>query len=301
MRRFRQEILRGRLLAPDEARALLSSPLARSWPRDIFDTHSIPIVGHTVQIMFERHTVVEPRAAYKRIVNRKAGRVRFVHCVEYKKLVKKVPKRFVVHYRRHDGKAQRVPLDPQEVDWARTSQVDPREQPPFGVVHLEYPGDDGQVDLATAKWRSVLWELRELALFLARSYGWEERQANWFVLTGHVPEGSPLSLRRIVFPAPARTALAMAVEPWMPAKFVLREYRAFQRRLLHRENRPIQRRAIALFRFVTRHMDNRGDLPSWAELRRRWNEQARPGWPYPSAWLIRRNYERAKRLLMPPL
>lgn len=301
VRRFRQEILQERLLAPDEARALLSSPLARSWPRDIFDTHGIPIVGHTVQIMFERRTVVEPRAAYKRIVNRKTGRVRFVHRVKDKKLVKKVPKRFVVHYRGHDGKTRSVPLDPQEVYAARVPQADPREQPPFGIVHLEYPGQDGQLELATARWKSILWELREISLFLARSYGWEERQANWFVLTGRVPEGSPLRLRRTVFPAPpARTAIAMAIEPWMPAKFVLQEYRAFQKQLLHRENRPIQRRAVALFRFVTRQMDDRGNLPPWKKVSKLWNE-ARQGWRYPSAWQIKRDYKRAKRLLMPPL
>jgi hypothetical protein len=63
--------------------------------------------------------------------------------------------------------------------------------------------------------------------------------------------------------------------PWVSAKTVARAYRSAQRRILHRDNRPIKEKNLKLFRFVTERLEPTGLF-----------EDGTPQYPPGEEWMI---------------
>jgi hypothetical protein len=148
---------------------------------------------------------------------------------------------------------------------------------------------------------SVFDELRKVSRWLAAVFPWQTRDATWFVLTGASPPLPPLQLglQRRSLRDYARTALVLTVEPWISSKSLTRVFRAYQRVLLGRENRPILEKNLELFEFVAprRELVQKGQ--TWNELRSGWNRQHRQ-WAYVDNRHFRRDYLRVRQTLAHP-
>jgi len=148
--------------------------------------------------------------------------------------------------------------------------------------------------------------LRKLAGKLARSYGWQERQAARFILTGQVPIYRPVHVTvgfsEIVndhVPTTARVVITSDV--WVDPREVANAYKAARRQILggDRTRRRINDRALEVVRFVTWQTREHGPGLEWPELQRRWNGAAPKKWQYSDRnglWrAYKRNYERLWR------
>lgn len=132
----------------------------------------------------------------------------------------------------------------------------------------------GTVEYWPGSW---LGELHRLAEWLSKYYPWAEAEAAWFVLTGEVPWVSPF---HIVYQQRygvgwRRATLTMAVEPWVPAETVKREYQRLQRRILNQDNRH-PGKAFAVWRFAKEEERTRGKQVMLTHLHRSW-KQTHPG------------------------
>ena len=139
---------------------------------------------------------------------------------------------------------------------------------------------DGERMAIVVRRHSVLDELRQLAMYLANLCGWNEGAAAWFVLTDAVPFVAPLqtSVKTILGNPRNKARITLSVEPWVSAATVERIYRDLQRQVLGcTDNRPIGRRALALFRLGVEHLRTNkrpsalAKRPSARELMGRWN------------------------------
>jgi hypothetical protein len=295
--RFRDRLSGGELLAPEQARALVTSDAARFFGRGLFHLRGIPFVGHTAALRAYREELT-------------AGRVRHVATV------------FV---------------DPPGISETGTLIYAHGEvtEPPFR--RLTFPGEL-EVE-TTPVWRgSVLDELRELSLTLAKRYHWPTPQATWFVLTGEIPEAPPVRMRygfqeswSIVEGENSRGlvtgTITLEVAPWVSANTVRDAYLAFQQRVFGRSKRRLGEKNLRLLRFVTERIDPVGLLkqegadfseldrknpeliaglrflkkPSGRELVREWNKtkwvQDNPKWAYDPDYAknLWRDYQHARR------
>jgi hypothetical protein len=125
---------------------------------------------------------------------------------------------------------------------------------------------------------SALAELQKLGSTLAKHYLWDEGEANWFVLTGVPPRTPCFRVEREGGGRNDHTQyrLVMSIQPWVSARTVMRTYRAFQRRILRRENRQPRLDRLQLMDFVAerRHAD-----VTWREAMIEWN-RSYPKWRY---------------------
>jgi hypothetical protein len=130
---------------------------------------------------------------------------------------------------------------------------------------------------------------------------WQEEEAEMFLLTGTVPFISPLQAFIDWKPMGVRkqAAIHLIVSPWVASDIVGRVFREGQRNLLEADNRPIEQKAIALFRFVTERMSACGQPPSWPDVKREWNE-AYPAWAYSDHGKLSRDYRKTHERLMLP-
>ncbi len=135
--------------------------------------------------------------------------------------------------------------------------------------------------------------LGDLAHRLASLYPWEAEDAAWFVLTEEPPEVVPLSLSY----DERRGDYALVFAPWVSEE----TYRGAYRSVHGRDNRPLGKKALALFSFVTERTGI-GEKKPWAELTRAWNEVhgKSPAWRFEDRSELRRMYLRAERKLAAP-
>jgi len=84
------------------------------------------------------------------------------------------------------------------------------------------------------------------------------------MLTDDPPEIEPLKVHRDA----SSGAFRLIFEPWISEETVRRAYRSVQLG----DNRPLERKCLAAFLFVTAHTEP-GEKPKWAELTRRWNKR----------------------------
>jgi hypothetical protein len=105
---------------------------------------------------------------------------------------------------------------------------------------------------------SVLDVVRWLSTQLAEEfcYAWNEAQATWYLLTGETTPATALTGKLEAFHSDLGTRgnITLKVEPWVPAETVERAYRDMQKEMLKHDNRKIDDKSIALFRFVIREM-----------------------------------------------
>jgi hypothetical protein len=262
--RFRREVLDGRLLTPLEARSFLSSPATRFFSRGDLQSRGVRLLDH--------------RAVIRREDRRTDGDL--VH-------------QEVTVFIRPPG----VSFEGQNA----IRLVQPGVSGELRLDVLSYPGERGKAEVVPVWSGSVLDELRELGAWLAAYYDWQEAQAVWFVLTNAVPLVSPLRQEvRLAFRGWGTSArITLSIAPWVPAKTVLKAYRAVQRQMLGGDNRPLSQRNLAIFRFVTDRMEGGDRRTPWRTLLAEWN-LAHSEWPCEDVRTFARDYGRAERALLYP-
>jgi hypothetical protein len=123
--------------------------------------------------------------------------------------------------------------------------------------------------------RNARRDLNRLAGRLARRYGWRERAAARFVLTGRVPEllnvavGFGEGERDYV---PNTASVHVTAEIGVSVEEVAEAFKAAQRQILGGDNRK-RERSLEVARFVARQIREHGKRPSWPEMKERWNEE----------------------------
>jgi hypothetical protein len=154
---------------------------------------------------------------------------------------------------------------------------------------------------------SVLDRLRELSDWLVRIYNFDAAQASWFILTDSPPRRPPLegSVGIEAFPSHVEGRVTLSIDLWVPADMVLQAFREVQRHHLNRENRPLSRRNLAVFRSVvedartTERTNPGGPPPSRAQSMKRWNRE-HPEETYKQEWQFNRDIDRAERGVLFP-
>lgn len=141
-----------------------------------------------------------------------------------------------------------------------------------------------------------LMTLRRLSSRLAALYPWEPEDALWWVLTGEVPEVSPLTLTY----SPDHNTCSLTFLSVISEGSLRRAYRKAQEHVRHGgDNRPLGEKTLAVLRFVSEQSPGpEGDEPTWEELRRRWNGLY-PEWAFKTDSGLRRAYHRAAETLAP--
>jgi hypothetical protein len=133
-------------------------------------------------------------------------------------------------------------------------------------------------------------------------YPWQPGEAEWFILTGEIPRVPALGHSFGVHVASHgnRAVIHIDVEPWVSAERVTALYRDLQKAILrNRHNRPISERRLTLFRFVTEHADDEGEIAPWRALLPEWNRRHKR-WTYRNVRNFSRDYWAVARLLLFP-
>jgi hypothetical protein len=263
VRRFRQEVLGGRLLTSDEAQDLLISPAALMFSVDELVAKNIEPARHHARVTTQE---AEFRGAYRAVVQVKRPRVR----LEFR------------------------------VDATDSNPWDG--QRPLGTEELNVRVE-GRVRVQARAWRgSVLHLVKQVAEALERrNYPWLAGDAAWFILTGQAPSIAAIghSIDWRMGSHGTRAVINLHVEPWVSVERVTALYRELQTQILGGHNRPISERRIALFRFVTERADDEGELPPWRALIGEWNDFQHK-WKYQNVRNFSRDYWAAARMLLFP-
>jgi len=155
--------------------------------------------------------------------------------------------------------------------------------------------------------QTVLSELWELGDLLNASFGWGNRPAAWFVLTGCAPPLQPVRAvwRSTTSPERDRHVVVLLVEPWVSSATVRDAYLYAQQRTFNRRNRPTSIRERTLFRFVTSAQADVAQDSTKRALLQRWNTTY-PQWSYPprragdEVRVFWRDYTRVKQRFLYP-
>jgi hypothetical protein len=179
-------------------------------------------------------------------------------------------------------------------------------------------------------WRpSILGILSSLSKMFSEHYPWREEDAAWFVLTGEVPETSPLAWETEWQEYTDQHAITLTVEPWVSTETVADLYSELRRRTLGRNTRRLSVRNLAVFRFVIAQLEapapsedkplfggrrpRKGSMigrlesklwhlegPSWRTLLERWNQAHPEEWSYDDVRLFSRDFYRAHKAIARP-
>jgi hypothetical protein len=244
VKRFRVEYLDDQPLSPQQARALLASPVAAYWPRLEFDRQGIPIVGHSYQVEEDKH---DERGSYSLV------RVSVPSSRNPRIKDRRWPRTGVWE----------IPERPADV---KSNQKSKREiQMKTGSWKiLAFPGEDGYTHRTLVKPGSVLGDLHEKVSRLIKRYPWEEADTAWFILTGETPWVAPLTWQARWFGRGDEDEedsfrygfVTLKVEPWVDPKLVWKVYSDVQRGLRGgRRNRRLETKSLELVRFVNERVD----------------------------------------------
>jgi hypothetical protein len=274
VRRFREEVLGQRLLTPQEARSLVTSKAAAGLSRATFRRRRVPIIGHRT-------------SAFPQLLEHK-GRRRVSHVW--------------------------IPLDPPDRVFRRFlfGEIPRIERGTFAPAkdYLTFCDRERDKEVWTrVAPDSVLDELRQLAEWLARRYGWDEGEATSFVLRGTVPAIRAVEPeitiqlrdddRDLVQPNPhpaVGATVTLRIAPWVSFETVRRTYRQAQIELGGKDNRPLGARNLAVFRFVVSRRTGQHSVPSWNKLMAEWNRVHREQ-QYADRRVFARDYHRVERTL----
>jgi hypothetical protein len=289
---FRRKYLDDALLSPEQAQALLTSPVAARWPHLEFRCQGIPVVGHKYQVEEDKHDDKGPYSLVKISVSGsrnpwfkdrrelKAGAWEWLDAQGDAKTNAKPRREF------------KTGFPPKDQTWKI----------------LSYPGADGVTHRTVVRPSSVLGDLHELVSRLIRRYPWEESDAVWFVLTGETPWVAPLTWQFRGtgggLDSWSYGRITLRVEPWVPAQIVKQVYSSVQHQLLGKDNKRIGEKNRELFRFVIGRMGPGGSLPKARELVKEWDRE-NPQWRYGhddtnQVRRFRRDYNLARRSLAAP-
>jgi hypothetical protein len=254
---FRVKYLGDRLLTPQEARTLLTSPVAAQWPRLVFKELRVPVVGHTYQVTEG--------------MNDKRGPYSLVEVPLPSSRVKSFNDR-----RPFPAEAWELP---EKREKARDNEALRRElKAPGGHWKIvPYPGEDGRTHRVLVKPKSVLGKLHDIVSNLIRRYPWEEPDAVWFVLTGETAQVAPFTWQFRGFSSGIGEDsfgygfVTLKIEPWVDPKLVWKVYTDIQRGLRKgRRNRRLGSQSLKLLRIVNERVNV-------AELSRAGRREEGPG------------------------
>lgn len=263
VKRFRREVLRDRLLTSDEAQDFLISPAALMFSSLVLAANKVDPARHKATVVKEEAKFLGPYHA-------------------------------VVHVEQ--------PATDLKFEVGSTEHNVWDGERPRGTEQL-FVRVEGRVRVEARAWlSSVVAELKRAADSLERhNYPWLPGDAAWFILTGETPKVAALghSIDWRLGSQGNRAVIKIHVEPWISANRVTALYRDLQRQILGRHNRPVSERRVALFHFVTTHMDDDGKLPPWRRLLEDWNKR-QPRYKYDNVRNFSRDYWAAARLLLFP-
>jgi hypothetical protein len=291
VRRFRDKVLEGKLLTPQEAQAFIESPANSRFSPDYLKEKGVPLVRHSAR--FLEHGTRPEGDNSERFVEFES-----IHIdPPGDTFVAQLP----VSVAFDDLAKVRLPADTQQIAGGEPySRMVPIDE--YAYVSV-YPG-------------SVLDYLGWLGLRLSEHFcsAWDEAQAAWFVLTGE--NSLPRSMAGHYDSATGEDltygTITLTVEPWAPANAVARFYQHLQQDVLGQRSRAPSLRNLAVFRFVTSELKdslvNAGELediehlPPWPEFKRRWNamNRSKPSWTYKHLSKFQRDYYRGGRAIVEP-
>lgn len=244
VRRFRKSILNGQTLSPEEARLFLRSPALRFLPVQTFAERGIPFTKHLSSVL-EPSIEIDSSGA------------------------------FIIHGKLAifwAGNAEQIPFSNKSL---MKSEVLPYPQ----HVTLAMPNELAQHPKLFVGERTAFARLAFSNKILTEQYPWKESDATWFMLTGEAPQVFPIHVETSHWGTTdyRNPRIQITVEPWVPAKLVMKAYCAAQRKQRGRkENHLLSGDSFQLFHFL-RKQDLRGNLrdksnrPNWTELLNRWN------------------------------
>ncbi len=291
VRRFREEVLGGRILTDQEVRAFVESPANSRFSPDRLNDASVPIVGHSASFL-DHGVVLEGEDE--------------ANCMEVEYLHVDPPGDVLVallptsvYY--DDLEKVRFPTGRERTEAEESSSP--------GVVvssHTHVPIYPGSVLDGLARVGSTLSQ--DLCA------AWDEAQAAWFILTDETVLPAALSGHYASATGEYLTygTISLEVEPWVPAEIVRRCYRDLQAQVLGQKPRAPEERNIAIFEFVaselkasmvrTEDSTKLGKGLSWSKLMMRWNKAnaSRSSWTYRHASKFRRDYRRGGSAVVEP-
>jgi hypothetical protein len=144
-------------------------------------------------------------------------------------------------------------------------------------------------------------ELLGLATKLSQTYGWQEGDALWFVLTGYIPPIRPLEVEMFIhtstgpsrYYSPITARITVTAQVWIQAEEIEGAFRDAQRQLLRSDAPPSTRdeRTLEVVKFVARRMMER-EGETWDERWKAWNRTCPKGWRYSTYRGFRQVYDR---------
>jgi hypothetical protein len=243
---FRRKYLDDKLLSPEQARALLTSPVAAHWPRFFFQRSGVPVVGHAYQVTEGMsddrgpHSLVEVPLPSSKVASLKDRRPLAAAPWELPE------KREKAKSNERLKREYKIGYPPRERVWKI----------------VPYPGEDGLTHRVLVEPDSVLGDLYDMVSSLIQRYPWEEPDAVWFVLTGETPQVEPFTWQfrglgsGIGEDSFRYGFVTLKIEPWVDPKLVWKVYSDIQRGL--RNGRRVRRlgpKSLELLRFVNERIN----------------------------------------------
>lgn len=260
VRRFRREVLAGGTLTQEEAHRWLES--------EAVCTFSLPAF---------RDAGIDPLHHESSLVSHK------VESGVYHAEIRVEGRRALWKYDEPIDALQSSPSfgDGRQDTWIKTDKE---------KIRVDYRVGSVFAALISAAWRTVL-----------PGYPHGADMKVWFFLTDYFPpvlaaEGSWMYSERATH---RLASINLELAPWVSVDTVSGAFRKMQSELLKRHNRPISRRRLTLFRFVTAKTNEDGEVPTWRSLLPIWNSNF-PEWPYKDVRNLSRDYWATARQLLKP-
>jgi hypothetical protein len=264
---FRNDVLGGILLSPDEAHELIASYAARIFDLRLFKKWDIPVLGHTSDIA-EHYTGLDVVGIYVRAIVR-VEPPGITRTVRYADPYNSLTEEDVADTRcEMQGNGAVIPL----------------------VRHLPIQSH-GRYTYPSWLWPgSVVDKLYDLSEELADAFDWpasvvmeelgrpRNEAAAWFVLTGEAPAVRPFDARWSTKGGSAylnpQWRIELTVPPWLPEEEVSRAYRLVKRQIRKGRNRLPDPKTVEVARFVwEQERRNEYKRPSWRSLLEKWNKE----------------------------
>jgi hypothetical protein len=294
--RFRDRALDGRTLTVEEAKALLTSPVAAQFSTAWFRNHRVPVVAHVSKVD-DVEDGQNPYEARRRI------EVNGSHFNQE-----------AIRWILNGG-----PVFPGETVHPEDETIPSAVHLPIVSVPLETLWNGEGYVLALES--SVIGELVELGQKLARWYFWQQAEAIRFILLGDiVPQIAPLKAQ-VALSGRGTTAgaalnhghITLTAEPWVSPESVRDFYQSIRQQVFGRKARQFSERNVTVFNFVTDRMEvetvrEPGQLPrrrlvrreTWRALMEAWNREQRQEWSYKDPRNFRKDFHRGRRAVACP-
>jgi len=275
---FRSRYLEGRVLEGAQAYAFLESPAARYFPAEWFEgSYSSP--EHAAEIVSYDRGVGKSEIDHRvKVEINPPGVARTVRYAPYQG---SIPGGEPADYRvcAYRDEAHTVPKPPHS--WPLSYRDK------YGLKETVFPWPT-----------SLLYELRERSILLAKTYDWKEEDAVWFFLTGEPPNLGALTLAFRISARSSKATINLKVASWVSPDVVKKNYQKVQSLILTERPHELPIRSLTVFRFVERKTRERGELPSWPELLEAWKAE-HPEWAYENFRGLRQAYYRTRNNLLP--